>query len=86
MAFFGGPWPRKAPQCTAHRNTRAYKRSNIKKLKIAPGKFSIEVSSADKLIGVLETVMEAVRGGELDDALMKARGGKRERKVLQLRG
>jgi len=28
--------------------------------------------------------MEAVRGGELDDALMKARGGKRERTVVKL--
>ena len=55
-----------------------------KKLEIAPGKYSIEVGSADNLIGTLETVMEAVRKVELDDALMKARGGKRERKVLKL--
>ena len=56
-----------------------------KKLEIAPGKFSIEVGAVENLVGVLETVMEAVRSGELDEALMKARGGKRERKVLQLR-
>ena len=56
-----------------------------KKLEIAPGKFSIDVGSAENLVPTLNTVMEAVRKGELDDALMKARGGKRERKVLQLR-
>ena len=56
-----------------------------KKLEIAPGKYSIEVGSAEKLVSTLTTVMDAVRGGELDDALMKARGGKRESKVLKLR-
>ena len=57
-----------------------------KKLEIAPGKFSIEVGSADELVVTLETVMKAVKKGELDHALMKARGGKRERKVLKFRG
>ena len=57
-----------------------------KKLEIALGKFSIDVGSAENLVPTLNTVMEAVRKGELGDALMKARGRKRERKVLQLRG
>jgi len=55
-----------------------------KKLEIAPGKYSIEVGPAEKLVPTLKTVMEAVRGGELDEALMKARGGKRERTVVKL--
>ena len=59
---------------------------DTKKLEITPGKFSIEVGSGENLVPTLNTVMKAVRKGELDDALMKARGGKRERKILQLRG
>ena len=54
-----------------------------KKLEIAPGKFSIEAGSGEKLTTTLNIVMEAVRGGELDDALMNARGGRHGSKVLK---
>jgi hypothetical protein len=57
-----------------------------KKIEIAPGKYSIEVGKVENLVGTIKTVMEAGRSGELDTPLMNARGGKRVRKVLQLRG
>jgi hypothetical protein len=42
------------------------------KLELAKGKRAIEVGDKSKLIGVIKTVIEAVKGGELDAALNSA--------------
>jgi hypothetical protein len=47
-------------------------RYGAQKLELAKGKHAIEVGARDRLVTVIETVIEAVRGGELDAALTSA--------------
>jgi hypothetical protein len=44
-------------------------RHGAQKLELAKGKHAIDVGGKDKLIGVIKTVIEAVKGGELDAVL-----------------
>ena len=41
-------------------------------LELAKGKHAIDVGGKDKLVAVIKTVIEAVKGGELDAALTSA--------------
>lgn len=55
-------------------------RYGAQKLELAKGKHAIEVGAKDRLVTVIETVIEAVKSGELDAALTGAaalKGGKK---------
>lgn len=56
-------------------------RYGAQKLELAKGKHAIEVGAKDRLVTVIETVIEAVKNGELDAALTGAAAVKAGKKV-----
>jgi len=56
-------------------------RYGAQKLELAKGKHAIEVGAKDRLVTVIETVIEAVRAGELDAALTAASAAKAGKKA-----
>jgi hypothetical protein len=56
-------------------------RYGAQKLELAKGKHAIEVGTKDRLVTVIETVIEAVKNGELDAALTGAAAVKAGKKI-----
>jgi hypothetical protein len=49
----------------------------FKAIEFEKGKAAIAVPTKDKLVGVIDTLIAAVRAGELDDVLAQPRTGRR---------